>query len=89
MIPERDFVGPALVWTDNGCAGCRARWERSGAVEPRELGSVDAEMSEYFRCSFCGAYWEAGYSNPHEIAAEQARVRIPNWEVRERAAGLR
>ncbi len=87
-IPDRQFVGPALVWTDNGCEQCRARWERDGALEPRRLGAVEAQMSEYSRCGACGAYWEAGYSNPHEIPAEQARLRMPEWAAWERAAGL-
>ena len=89
MLPDRDFRGPALTWIENGCGSCRARWERRDAREPRELGSVPLQMSEYFRCAVCGAYWESGVSNPHEIAAEQGRLRVPDLADRERAAGLR
>ena len=86
--PDRTFVGPAVRWEDNGCAECRARWTRLPAAEPRELGESPAFMVTVYRCGVCGAYWESGYVNPHEITRTAAEARLPDLEDRERLAGL-
>ena len=86
--PDRAFTGPVERWEDNGCAECRARWTRSPAAEPRELGESASFMVTVYRCGACGAYWESGYVNPREISREDAAARLPDLESRERLAGL-